>query len=221
MAQRSQMGARSGRDRSARRRRGTRRRLRQRLLRAADAQGRRQRSHRRRSDAALRHAVPRRQYFRERREHLRSAASSRGTAADDQHAFDTTFSMGVLYHQRSPIEHLRQLRTTLRPRRAAGARDHLRPGRGILRLHAGRPLCAHAQCLVVADDCRADDLAAAHRLTARSRSSTGRSRAPTSSAPPSGCRSSHWPKRCDADDPGKTVEGWPAPHRVVVTAISP
>ena len=30
------------------------------------------------------------------------------------HAFDTTFSMGVLYHQRSPLEHLRQLRATLR-----------------------------------------------------------------------------------------------------------
>lgn len=30
-------------------------------------------------------------------------------------AFDTAFSMGVLYHQRSPLEHLRQLRDTLRP----------------------------------------------------------------------------------------------------------
>lgn len=29
--------------------------------------------------------------------------------------FDTTFSMGVLYHRRSPIDHLRQLRDTLRP----------------------------------------------------------------------------------------------------------
>jgi len=29
--------------------------------------------------------------------------------------FDTTFSMGVLYHQRSPLDHLRQLRQTLRP----------------------------------------------------------------------------------------------------------
>ena len=29
--------------------------------------------------------------------------------------FDTTFSMGVLYHQRAPIDHLRQLRETLRP----------------------------------------------------------------------------------------------------------
>ncbi len=30
-------------------------------------------------------------------------------------AFDTVFSMGVLYHRRSPIEHLMELRDTLRP----------------------------------------------------------------------------------------------------------
>lgn len=30
-------------------------------------------------------------------------------------AFDTTFSMGVLYHRRSPMDHLRELRGTLRP----------------------------------------------------------------------------------------------------------
>ncbi|MFS1525389.1 tRNA 5-methoxyuridine(34)/uridine 5-oxyacetic acid(34) synthase CmoB [Microbulbifer sp. 2304DJ12-6] len=30
-------------------------------------------------------------------------------------AFDTTFSMGVLYHRRSPMDHLRDLRGTLRP----------------------------------------------------------------------------------------------------------
>lgn len=30
------------------------------------------------------------------------------------HSFDTTFSMGVLYHQRDPQEHLRQLRDSLR-----------------------------------------------------------------------------------------------------------
>jgi tRNA (mo5U34)-methyltransferase len=30
-------------------------------------------------------------------------------------AFDTTFSMGVLYHQRDPLEHLRQLHETLKP----------------------------------------------------------------------------------------------------------
>lgn len=30
-------------------------------------------------------------------------------------AFDTTFSMGVLYHRRSPMDHLRELKATLRP----------------------------------------------------------------------------------------------------------
>lgn len=34
---------------------------------------------------------------------------------DAPRVFDSTFSMGVLYHQRSPIDHLRQLRGTLRP----------------------------------------------------------------------------------------------------------
>ena len=33
---------------------------------------------------------------------------------ESSRAFDTTFSMGVLYHQRSPIDHLRQLKGTLR-----------------------------------------------------------------------------------------------------------
>ena len=32
----------------------------------------------------------------------------------DSPLFDTTFSMGVLYHQRDPLEHLRQLKETLR-----------------------------------------------------------------------------------------------------------
>ena len=32
---------------------------------------------------------------------------------DAEPGFDTTFSMGVLYHQRNPIEHLMQLRNTL------------------------------------------------------------------------------------------------------------
>jgi tRNA (mo5U34)-methyltransferase len=32
----------------------------------------------------------------------------------ESRAFDTTFSMGVLYHQRNPQAHLRQLRATLR-----------------------------------------------------------------------------------------------------------
>ena len=34
---------------------------------------------------------------------------------DARNAFDTTFSMGVLYHQRDPLQHLAELRQTLRP----------------------------------------------------------------------------------------------------------
>lgn len=34
---------------------------------------------------------------------------------DTRDAFDTTFSMGVLYHQRDPLQHLADLRQTLRP----------------------------------------------------------------------------------------------------------
>lgn len=34
---------------------------------------------------------------------------------DNLHAFDSVFSMGVLYHRRSPIDHLLQLKSCLRP----------------------------------------------------------------------------------------------------------
>jgi tRNA (mo5U34)-methyltransferase len=36
------------------------------------------------------------------------------SVAEDMHAFDTVFSMGVLYHQRAPLEHLRRLKQCLR-----------------------------------------------------------------------------------------------------------
>ena len=34
---------------------------------------------------------------------------------DNLSAFDLTFSMGVFYHRKSPIEHIMQMRNTLRP----------------------------------------------------------------------------------------------------------
>lgn len=37
------------------------------------------------------------------------------TLPEETQAFDTTFSMGVLYHRRSPMDHLRELKDTLRP----------------------------------------------------------------------------------------------------------
>ncbi|MFK7955977.1 MAG: tRNA 5-methoxyuridine(34)/uridine 5-oxyacetic acid(34) synthase CmoB [Lysobacterales bacterium] len=37
------------------------------------------------------------------------------TLPDDMTGFDTVFSMGILYHRRSPLAHLEQIRTLLRP----------------------------------------------------------------------------------------------------------
>jgi len=37
------------------------------------------------------------------------------TLPNNLQAFDTTFSMGVLYHRRSPMDHLRELKATLKP----------------------------------------------------------------------------------------------------------
>lgn len=45
--------------------------------------------------------------------------------------FDTTFSMGVLYHQRNPQEHLRQLLATLRPEGELVLETLVIPGDGI------------------------------------------------------------------------------------------
>lgn len=45
--------------------------------------------------------------------------------------FDTSFSMGVLYHQRNPSDHLAQLRTTLRPGGELVLETLIYPGDGI------------------------------------------------------------------------------------------
>jgi len=135
-------------------------------------------------------------------------------------AFDTTFSMGVLYHQRSPIEHLRQLRTTLR-----------QGGQLVLETIyiPGEESCA----------CTPEDRYARMRnvwllptiaeLTTWIKRSgyqdveiVDRSVTTTEEQ-----RSTEWMtfeslrEALDPGDPSKTVEGWPAPRRVVVTAINP
>jgi tRNA (mo5U34)-methyltransferase len=134
--------------------------------------------------------------------------------------FDTTFSMGVLYHQRAPVDHLRQLRQTLR----AG---------GQLVLETiylpGDESCA----------CTPEDRYARMRnvwllptiaeLTTWLRRSgyteinvIDRSVTTTDEQ-----RATEWmtfeslSEALDPADPGRTVEGWPAPHRVIVTATSP
>ena len=131
--------------------------------------------------------------------------------------FDTTFSMGVLYHQREPLDHLRRLQTTLR---------------------AGGQLVLETIYLP-GDDLRAetpDDRYARMRnvwslptvpLLTKWLEETGYvdieivDQTVTTTDEQ---RSTEWMKfeslreALDPDDPAMTVEGWPAPHRAIVTA---
>jgi tRNA (mo5U34)-methyltransferase len=134
--------------------------------------------------------------------------------------FDTTFSMGVLYHQRAPIDHLQQLRQTLRP-----------DGQLVLETIyvPGEESCA----------CTPEDRYARMRnvwlLPTIAELTTWLTRTgftdidviDRSITSIDEQRSTEWmsfeslAEALDPNDPSKTVEGWPAPHRVVVTANSP
>ena len=69
--------------------------------------------------------------------------------------FDTTFSMGVLYHQRSPLDHLRELRATLRQGgQLVLGKPSTCPGEEIV-LRARRPIVTRecAMSWLLADNC--------------------------------------------------------------------
>lgn len=137
-----------------------------------------------------------------------------------RNAFDTTFSMGVLYHQRSPVDHLRQLRTTLRPAGQLVLETIYVPGE---ESYACTPRERYARMRNV------------WLLPTISELTTWMERTgyrdielvDTSITTTEEQRSTEWMifeslrEALDPDDPTKTVEGWPAPHRVIVTAISP
>ena len=135
-------------------------------------------------------------------------------------AFDTTFSMGVLYHQRSPIDHLRQLRGTLRPGGQLVLETLYLPGEAsfaftppgryarmknvwllptITELRTWLTRCGYRNIVVVDE----------------SQTTTDEQ------------RSTDWmpfeslADALDPADPDRTVEGWAAPRRVVVTAMVP
>jgi len=134
--------------------------------------------------------------------------------------FDTTFSMGVLYHQREPLKHLAHLRSTLR-----------RGGQLVLET-----------IYLPGDDLRA---ATPENRYARMRNVWSLPTVPqlvvwlqeagyidievidTSVTNLEEQRSTEWMtfdslrEALDPADPTKTVEGWPAPQRVVVTATVP
>ena len=134
--------------------------------------------------------------------------------------FDTVFSMGVLYHQRSPIDHLQQLRAMLRPGGQLVLETIYLPGdeplartpedryarmRNVWALptiselttwmtRSGyRDICVVDQSITTTDEQRSTEWMTFESLR----------------------------DALDPEDASRTVEGWPAPHRTVVTATSP
>jgi len=135
-------------------------------------------------------------------------------------AFDTTFSMGVLYHQRSPIEHLRQLRTTLRQGGQLVLETIYIPGE---ESYACTPEDRYARMRNVWLLPTIAELTTwLKRSGYRDIEIVDRSITTTEEQ-----RSTDWMtfeslrEALDPEDRSRTVEGWPAPRRVVVTAISP
>lgn len=135
-------------------------------------------------------------------------------------AFDTTFSMGVLYHQRAPIDHLRQLRDTLRPGGQLVLETLFMPG--------------ETSCAFTPPD-RYARMRNVWLLPTLGELETWLSRTgyrgievvDTSVTTTDEQRSTEWMtfeslrEALDPQDPGRTVEGWPAPRRVIITAINP
>ena len=136
------------------------------------------------------------------------------------HAFDTTFSMGVLYHQRNPIAHLDHLRNTLRPGGQLVLETIFVPGE---ESYACTPANRYARMRNVWL------LPTIAELTTWLRRSgyADIEVIDTSVTTTDEQRSTEWMtfeslrESLDPANPDKTVEGWPAPRRVVVTAAAP
>lgn len=135
-------------------------------------------------------------------------------------AFDTTFSMGVLYHQRSPLDHLQQLKRTLRPGGQLVLETIFVPGEESF---ACTPSDRYARMRNVWL------LPTIAELTTWMRRSgfddidvIDESLTTTNEQ-----RSTEWMtfeslhEALKPDDPDWTIEGWPAPRRVIMVANAP
>ena len=132
-------------------------------------------------------------------------------------AFDTTFSMGVLYHQREPRDHLRRLQSTLRPGGQLVLETLYLPGDD---MRAETPKDRYARMRNVWSLPTVPMLAKWLEETGYSNIEIVDQTMTTTEEQ----RSTAWMRfeslreALDPDDPTKTVEGWPAPHRVIITA---
>ncbi len=134
--------------------------------------------------------------------------------------FDTTFSMGVLYHQRSPVDHLRELGQTLRPGGQLVLETLFLPGdEGFSRTPTDR--YARMRNVWMLPTVKELEIWL-RRSGYRNINIVDRTTTTTDEQ-----RSTEWMQfeslreALDPGDPSLTVEGWPAPRRVVITATSP
>ena len=131
--------------------------------------------------------------------------------------FDTTFSMGVLYHRRSPVDHLRELKQTLRSDGQLVLETIILPGdEAFARTPEDRyarmrnvwllPTIPELHTWLTRSGYEDVQLIDCTMTTTEEQRATG------------------WMtfeslrEALDPDDPTRTVEGWPAPHRAVITA---
>ena len=134
-------------------------------------------------------------------------------------AFDTVFSLGVLYHRRSPIDHLRELRQTLKPGGRLVLETLYLPGEGAF---ARTPGDRYARMRNVWLLPSIDELLTwLHRTGFSDMVIADRSVTSTDEQ-----RTTDWmdfeslQAALDPLDPKLTIEGWPRPHRVVLTATT-
>lgn len=138
----------------------------------------------------------------------------------DLEYFDTTFSMGVLYHRRSPFDHLLELKNSLKPGgemvletlvipREYGEvlvpRDRYARMRNVWFLPSSEVLCAWLERVGFIDIELIDE----SLTTAREQRRT------------QWLKSQSLEDNLDPGDPSRTVEGYPAPRRAIILAHRP
>jgi tRNA (mo5U34)-methyltransferase len=139
---------------------------------------------------------------------------------DNSRIFDTCFSMGVLYHQRSPLTHLQQLKGFLRPSGQLVLETLFIPGdEAYARTPADRyarmrnvwllPTIAELTIWLQRSGFKNIEIVDESTTTIAEQ------------------RSTEWmsfdslAQALDENDASKTVEGWPAPRRVIMVANAP
>ena len=139
---------------------------------------------------------------------------------DAQNLFDTTFSMGVLYHQREPLEHLAELHATLRPGGELVLETLIFPGAGSL-VHEPEDRYArmrnvwHLPTATALEGWLQQAGFRDIRLVDVTVTTVNEQRS-TEWMP-----SESLAEALNPDDPGCTIEGLPAPARALVICKSP